>query len=372
MERYQRRNPPGRIRPTGARDPQLGLPLAALAVLSLGGLVACGGSEDGGPTGPPPPPPPPPEPSVTCAESPPETSDGPWQEQASGVEGAISRVQFLDATAGRAVQRNRQGHPLTLLRTSDGGSTWCAVEITADRSTDMGHYLAFLDRDTGFTGGEACTLMSTDDRGASWTRRSICSSSRWLLSIEPIDSDRIWVGGGGGLLFRSRNGGDSWARVTVAGLDQPVSGIAFASQDVGLLVGSGAGDVFRTADGGESWERHASPGGELLNDVALANATTAVAVGEAGTIVRTADGGETWSALDSGVSHQLSDVDFGSDGFGVAVGDRGTILVSTDAGASWTPEESPAQTVLAGVSVLDADHAWIVGNGGTILVRAKE
>ncbi|NIQ57153.1 MAG: hypothetical protein GWN71_28385, partial [Gammaproteobacteria bacterium] len=76
----------------------------------------------------------------------------------------------------------------------------------------------------------------------------------------------------------------------MAELDFPVNGIAFASPDVGLLVE--AEQIFRTEDGGATWEHQASPQSPL-NDVAFADATTAVAVGQSGAIIRSEDGGAT-------------------------------------------------------------------------------
>lgn len=369
--RFVRTNRPGRKRTAGPK----GRLLATLALLGLGGLAACGGSDDGGTTGPtpPPPPPPPPEPEVTCAETSEEDSEGPWRAQASPVDGALSRVQFLDASVGRAVQRNRDGRTLTLLRTSDGGSTWCSQEISSSQTTDMGHFLAFRDAEVGFTGGQACTLLQTRDGGASWSGGGICASERWLLSIEIIDADRMWVGGGGGLLFRSGDGGQSWNRISVDGLDGPVFGIEFVSPEVGILVQNVPGDIYRTVDGGETWEGRPHEGGSLV-DVAFASPTTVVATEweEEGRILRSTDAGETWEEVErAGV--RLGDIDFGTDGFGVALGEQGTILVSTDAGASWVREDLDGFSgILAGVSVLDAEHAWVVGDAGTILVRAAQ
>lgn len=340
--------------------------VAALGVgLALLG-VGCGGS-GGGVT----------DPTSSATDPPPPEPEPPsqtevWQEQPSGVSGAISRVQFMDETTGVAVQRNRQGRSLTLLRTSDGGASWSASVISSSQATDMGHFLAFTDANTGFTGGEACTLVSTDDGGESWTSRRICGSTRWLLSIAVVDGSRVWLGGGGGMVFRSLDGGAGWTQVHVPELTEPVTGIAFAGPDVGLMVDSGTGDVFRTVDGGTSWERRPGVPADLssrLSTVAFSDDRIAVAVGERGTVLRTTDAGESWSVAQSGVVDDLTDVDFGAEGFGVAVGASGAILVTEDAGATWTRESSPNPTFLAGVSVLDADHAWIVGDGGTILTR---
>lgn len=376
MVQLQRWKRPGRHASTGSRDGRFSLSLAALAFLSLGALGACGGSGDAGTTGPPPaPPPPPPEPSVTCTESSAESSEGLWQEQPSGVEEGPVGVQFLDAMTGRAVRGTAGGrHPLTLLTTSDGGSTWCRSTISADRTRDLGRVF-FIDPDVGFMLGQSCTVMRTEDGGETWSDRRFCDSSHWFLSIAAFDSEWIWLGGDVGGLSRSRDGGVSWEKVTdLPPPNVPVQGFAFFSREVVVFTESLNSGLYRTTDGGETWQRQESPAGprQWPFDIALANATTAVAVGMNGTIIRTVDWGETWHTVESPVSATLWGVDFGADGFGVAVGEGGTILVSTDAGASWTAEESPVRAELVRASVLDIEHAWVSGAEGVILVRRAQ
>src|SRR5713101_6843494 len=79
------------------------------------------------------------------------------------------------------------------------------------------------------------------------------------------------------------------------------------------------------------------PQGNPLVAIAIADASTSVAVGDLGTIVRTTDGGHRWTQVSSGTTQDLRGVAFANPNAGTAVGKAGTILRSIDAGATWTP-----------------------------------
>ncbi len=72
-----------------------------------------------------------------------------------------------------------------------------------------------------------------------------------------------------------------------------------------------------------------------LNDVALPDANTIVAVGNRGVIIRSTDFGATWTRPASGTSRDLFGVEFSDPTTGLAVGDWGVILATTDGGATW-------------------------------------
>lgn len=331
-------------------------------------LVAagCSGADSVGATEPEEPEPPPPE---TCVHTEPTEATGRWRVQNSGVSGRISTIQFLDSEVGRAVQMNRNGRELTHLRTSNGGSTWCARKIVSS-SLDLGHFLEHTDADVGFTGGQSCTVYKTLDGGESWRGTPLCDS-RWLLEMDVAPDGTLWVGGGHGLLFVSTDGGDRWSQREVTGLDQPVDGIHFVTSQIGMLLENEESDyLYRTDDGGETWSSLESPAvGSRPRDVSFADAETGVIVGTDGLILRSTDAGRTWQEVESGTSNDINRVDFGTNGFGIAVGNAGTVVVTDDGGATWSLEETDLTQSLAGVSVLDPERAWISGTGGFILTR---
>lgn len=186
-----------------------------------------------------------------------------------------------------------------LLRSADGGATWAIQQPAGERNLNA---LAFQ------AGGSKCMLVgegelilfSTDSR-ATWTRVhdpldgpvghlfNVCADSKgrnaWILAAggrllrtenssrtwrqtelesEPTgivfrpDGQDVWAFGGVGQgMQRTRDGGESWTKVDVAGYRQPtISQVVFdASGMRGWASGRSYGDFFFTDDGGESWKR---------------------------------------------------------------------------------------------------------------------
>ena len=72
-----------------------------------------------------------------------------------------------------------------------------------------------------------------------------------------------------------------------------------------------------------------------LNDVAILNQTTAIAVGNNGTILKTTNNGTDWTQINSGTTNHLNAVSFYEEQNGIAVGNE-ILCRTTDAGESWT------------------------------------
>lgn len=282
-------------------------------------------------------------------------------------------VDFVTPSVGRAAIRGE--NPL-FLWTTDGGETWDSRVVTAEG--DQAALFAFPTGSFGIMGGQTCTLLVTTDGGEAWTQRQVCSihTGRWLLSSHFFDDQTGWVGGGGGLLFRTEDGGQTWESHGAGALGYywPITGIDFAGDgQTGVLVGSsGDGAVFRTTDGGESWERQEAIVDLHLNEVAFADNSTVVAVGQSGVVIRSTDAGVTWTRIQTGHGTNLWGLAFGDDGFGLATGSDGMILVTRDGGESWAREMVDVGGELADVSILSATDVWVAGTQGTIIHRVRD
>ncbi len=153
--------------------------------------------------------------------------------------------------------------------------------------------------------------------------------------------------------------------------------IDFTDQYVGWAVGasdSGYGAIFRSTDGGDTWARQGSP--ETIPDTALQavaaiDPLTCWVVGEVadgyGTILRTEDGGATWTRQGSpetisgaGLA-KISAVDRDT---AWVVGTPGTVLFTDDGGATWTQKQTAdiPPVLLQGVYALDRDNVWVTGD----------
>src|SRR6476659_287436 len=241
---------------------------------------------------------------------------GTWMRQRVSSLAWLHGVYFLDEKRGWAV-----GSRGTLLATIDGGNSW---QIKSQPTRDVLRDIIFTDQQNGWlvcevnlydlkTKDEPRTyLMETTDGGESWTRvelKGIDVNARLVRAL--FSRGRGWVFGEEGAIFTTRDSGATWTR-----LQSPTRylllGGTFVDADRGWLVGAGS-TIMQTADGGETW--HVSPVDSGRPTVRF-GATSFVdnrlgwTVGSGGIIYRTVNGGRTWEPQTSGVTTDLFDVKF--------------------------------------------------------------
>jgi len=221
---------------------------------------------------------------------------------------------MLDSGLGFVAGGDEEGGPATLLRTTDGGRTWQAVDAPA-------------------------------------TAR--------LYSLAFPSARRGWACGLEGTLLRSFNGGLTWRLVESVPEAEWLAGVGFADPNHGWIVGSGTrGAVLaRTIDGGTSWQSlserlPAAAQAEALRAVACPSVTDTFVCGTQGLLLRTADGGDTWEACATGTKAWLKCMSFVSRDVGFVGGSGGTLLRTDDAGASWAALPLPTSDKVNGVAFL--------------------
>lgn len=257
-------------------------------------------------------------------------------------------------------------------------------------------------------------------QSAGWTAKRIGSVGRDLNAVYFVDAKRGWVGGDGGLLSYTEDGGVTWIERPL-GTEQSINDIYFVGKDTGFVLAGGT--IFGTTDGGHSWrEAHkfspsefggATPElyslrfngkkrawvvGSASRDDVIVNSILAITrdggaswlilkaptqqelihidfvdekrgwiVGAAGAILHTDDAGETWTKQKSDTTGTLYHVDFRNERQGLAVGERGTILRTDDGGLTWSKIYSSTRSTLLSVQFVTEDEAWSAGRGGVIL-----
>ena len=119
-----------------------------------------------------------------------------------------------------------------------------------------------------------------------------------------VDPDRpriVYVLHAGGRVFRSADGGESWAMRSPR--PSPVTVLAMDPLRPAILYAETAGMLYTTFDGGTSWSRVREPGYDISDNLHLAVASLAdrstLYAGSAGGVWRSDDGGQTWKYLDA-------------------------------------------------------------------------
>ena len=183
-----------------------------------------------------------------------------------------------------AQEKNLPSH-LGLIESTDKGESWESISLLGEADF---HVLRFAgDRVYGYDASNDRLLVSSD-RGRGWDELEK-PGPIVDLAVDPADGRRIVVATAAGLeegLFESRDGGESWDRISEA-----VGLLAWPDR---LYLIAGGGQVFTSSDGGRQLEEQGEIGGEPAALVAEGPRELYVALHD-GTIKRSIDAGATWT-----------------------------------------------------------------------------
>jgi len=295
-----------------------------------------------------------------------------WGRQTSGTTNELRSVHFVSENEGWVAGANA-----TLLRTTNGGANWAAVNTGIDPASGF-NSVRFLDRSTGFVGGER-SLARTLNAGATWMVATGFLSGDLHNSFFPVINSDVWGAGGTatspsrGFIHRYRfNSDGSLAFITA--IFSGVGGyrdIHFIDFFNGWIVGAEGRIARRSSD----FRLQSSGTNQALNGIQMFRGEFVVldsygwVVGDNGTILKTTNGGDTWVAQTSGTTANLLAVHFVNANRGWVVGDGGVILTTSNGGATWTPEASGVTTNLRRVFFVNETTGFAVGDNGLILKR---
>jgi len=240
-----------------------------------------------------------------------------------------------------------KGEKSRVYKSNDGGATWNLLYTNPDPEGFF-DAIAFWDAAHGILLGDPVDgrfmILTTSDGGVTWKRQrgpaampkeGAFAASNSCLFLRGTREAWFGTGGfatGGGRVFHSTDGGETWsAAKTRFAHESDSTGIfslAFSDERHGVAVG---GDYKKPADtannaalsvnGGKSWASPAAPPSGYRSAVAyIAPAKMWIATGTSGSDV-SADGGRTWKNFDRGAYNALS---FSGE-TGWAVGPKGAI-----------------------------------------------
>ncbi len=234
--------------------------------------------------------------------------------------------------------------PWAVYVSSDSGATW----------TQSSSHLYFNglvcdpgDPDRLFCISLAAVYASTDG-GATW--EVVNELGGRCIAIESIDPAGALYAGTVGGIQRSWNHGVTWQEAS-SGIRTKTHCLAVSPEGAGIVyAGDDSGYLFKSTDGGESWAFQSHYGNDLaFQNLALSSATDPVTIMGTinGSMYRTLDEGESWSRVLGGSPNKyIFDIETDPDDPLTVWATSGWptwdypffgLFLSTDGGATWTP-----------------------------------
>ena len=301
-----------------------------------------------------------------------------------------------------------------IFRTDDGGATW--QKLLEQKGTFV-RSIGFLDAQRGFAGNlgpdafpgvtDTQLLYRTDDGGTTWKpvtlpdtegARGVCAID--ILAVDAVNAGHrlhkeiVHVGGrvgGPASLFRSDDGGGTWARLPLPPQIAMILDVHFLDPSLGFLFAGSDPDVTkshgliaRTTDAGRTWKivyesqrpfelmwKGAFPS-RLVGYASLQNYSAEAAQDPEAHVtadpkryvVKTEDGGATWKEL-----LMIDDPSVQELGIGFVDPRHGWVgamphgFETLDGGATWKPVESMPKATNKLRIVRDGDkvNVWAIG-----------
>jgi len=236
----------------------------------------------------------------------------------------------------------------------------------------------FADTDNGWIGGTGGTLLVTADGGRTWRQKTkftedtireihfFDKSTGWLL----LERNVFTLGSKSpSYLLKTTDGGENWTQVDFENKQrQRITNVFFAKSGFGLAAGE-TGALFGLEDDNYSWKKLLAPSSYLILDGVFSDNLRGTIVGGGGSIFFTEDAGASWNqAFVSGKSNsKLNSVYFADSKHGWTVGSSGKIYQTINGGKFWRGQRSNTNENLNDVYFHNNANGWAIGDNGTIL-----
>ena len=214
-----------------------------------------------------------------------------------------------------AVGRQRTITTRQVLRSTDVGDTWSAIDVPVN--TDL-QAVSFVDSQLGYACGTNSQVVKTTDAGLTWAPVTRPPTTNFTLqAMEFIDANTGWVfinfaNVPGGNIFKTTDGGATWGQQTIGTTDQ-IASCDMVDANVGYLtLNSSNRPIYKTTNGGTNWTPVTTPFTGQIKDVRAVDANLVYLGIGSGTnrVGKSTDGGTTWQQIALPATADVISVDF--------------------------------------------------------------
>jgi photosystem II stability/assembly factor-like uncharacterized protein len=254
------------------------------------------------------------------------------------------------------------------------------------------HSIKAIDENVVWASGETGTILKTTDGGSSWELFPIPNTALNCYSIDAINSNIAWVvatnpSGGESAIYKTINGGATWELKHSSNTEGSYyNAIRFYDENNGMFYGDPEDvyfAIYTSDDGGEKWERTDSvnipsihPDGEygISNSLAIYGnhawfGTFNPNYNDVKRILHSSDRGKTWEAYSNnmdGVGRGINSIEFYNENDGVLVRDNNIIQITHDGGNTWTFPPTLYTYPALGICYINSNSIMVVGvNSGS-------
>lgn len=186
-------------------------------------------------------------------------------------------------------------------------------------------------------------------------------------SIHTPDGNYVIAAGDQGKIFRSVNGGNTWASYNAS---PTINFKSVFTLGTNVWLSSGDGKVYKSTTTSTILIPYdVGAISTSINSVFFLDADNGFVCGDNGIVYKSVNGGLTWTPSNTGIaSEKMNSIYFKDAQNGIVVGNNGKVYLTVNGGTSWTPESVPSVKNLLDVKYFP-DGIAIVGEWGTLLLK---
>lgn len=209
--------------------------------------------------------------------------------------------------------------------------------------------------------GDAGLMFRSQNGGSSWASYTIPSVD--LKSVSTINND-VWIAGSNGKIYKTLKSASPVNEINI-GITTSLNSVSFVSENVGYVCGN-SGVIYKTVNGGTNWTAANTgiPPTLDLTSISFIDANKGIAGGKEGKVYVTNDGGVQWTAENTGATRNIKDVKYFTDGMAVA-GEHGTLIYKVGTG-DWTSVNTRIITDINSITGTGITDVHVCGGGGFI------